>query len=101
MNERLESIVVQDLIPDVIMMFHFLDALASLDFKLSVTQSVTAQYVNCAAANLALTRECTIASDQYKLSTWTQVPHRELPFRDKGGLRRQGQKRVLFVKDTT
>ena len=63
--------------------------------------SKTAQYVNCAAANLALTRECTIASDQYKLLTWTQVPHRELPFRDKGGLRRQGQKRVLFVKDTT
>ena len=31
--------------------------------------------MNCAAANLALTRECTIASDQYKLST-----RRELAF---------------------
>ena len=48
MNERLESIVVQDLIPDVIMMFHFLDALASLDFKLSVTQSVTYRFLQLA-----------------------------------------------------
>ena len=34
---------------------------------LSVLTWVVAQYVNCAAANLALTRECTIASDQYTL----------------------------------
>ena len=60
-----------------------------------------AQYVNCAAANPGADAGMYDASDQYKLSTWTQVPHRELPFRDKGGLRRQGQKRVLFVKDTT
>ena len=62
---------------------------------------VIAQYVNCAAANPGADAGMYDASDQYKLSTWTQVPHRELPFRDKGGLRRQGQKRVLFVKDTT
>ena len=62
---------------------------------------VIAQYVNCAAANPGADTGMYDASDQYKLSTWTQVPHREIPFRDKGGLRRQGQKRVLFVKDTT
>ena len=60
-----------------------------------------AQYVNCAAANPGADAGMYDASEQYKLSTWQQVPHREIPFRDKGGLRRQGQKRVLFVKDTT
>ena len=65
------------------------------------TMLISAQYVNCAAANPGADAGMYDASEQYKLSTWQQVPHREIPFRDKGGLRRQGQKRVLFVKDTT
>ena len=67
----------------------------------SKNRNISAQYVNCAAANPGADAGMYDASEQYKLSTWQQVPHREIPFRDKGGLRRQGQKRVLFVKDTT
>ena len=62
---------------------------------------VFAQYVNCAAANSGADAGMYDASEQYKLSTWQQVPHRGSPFRDKGGLRGQRQKRVLFEKDTT
>ena len=63
--------------------------------------TVAAQYVNCAAANPGADAGMYDASEQYKLSTWQQVPHRGSPFRDKGGLRGQRQKRVLFEKDTT
>ena len=54
-------------------------------------QEIPAQYVNCAAANSGADAGMYDASEQYKLSTWQQVPHRGNPFRDKGGLRGQRQ----------
>ena len=39
-----------------------------------------AQYVNCAAANPGADAGMYDASEQYKLSTWQQVPHREIRF---------------------
>ena len=91
---------------------NFMPPLSSLNFEradngdaafmaLSVSFRETAQYVNCAAANPGADAGMYDASEQYKLSTWQQVPHRGSPFRDKGGLRGQRQKRVLFEKDTT
>ena len=42
--------------------------------------SILAQYVNCAAANPGADAGMYDASEQYKLSTWQQVPHREIRF---------------------
>ena len=36
-------------------------------FKLNRVVTIVAQHMNCAGANLALPRKCTIASDQYTL----------------------------------
>ena len=60
---------------------------------------VTARYVTAHAPTQGADAGMYDASSEiHKLSTWQQVPQRGNPFCDKGGLREQKTKRVLFEK---